>query len=153
MTTVREFLEKSAVLNNAWVIASLTDQYIVDRWTEHSSQMLEANADNVLEIRIFNSECEYKLIRSDIGKTFTERVIDDRMEQRDHFDELQYLDIDRSRPLDAEGRVSTTGGGKFKLPIETKGRAKIRVRYYLGQYPETGQARIEDWRVTEFIGE
>lgn len=153
MTTVREFLEKSAVMNNAWVIASLTDQYVVDQWTEHSSQVLEGKADNVLEIRIFSSECEYKLIRSDIGKAFTERVIDDRTERRDHFDELQYLDIDWSRPLDAEGRVSTTGGGKFKLPIETKGRAKIKVRYYLGQYPETGQARIEDWRVAEFIGE
>ena len=159
MNRVKEFIESAYSLENAWIIAALTDQYIVDQKSETCLRTLEENAEKVLEIRIFNNECEYKLFRTDIGKPFTCRVIKEEdiekeiIEGNNFFDENHYLDIDNTKPLDTEGRVTTTGGGKYKLPIDIKSRPTIRVRYYLGKYPESGQARIEDWRIIEFIGE
>lgn len=113
----------------------------------------------VLEIRVFDENRELKLVRSDIAKPFVVRCIDDApfgppksydRNYSDFYDEWQILDIDEIKGRDAKGRVTATGGGKYFLPLGVLSNACVRIRYYLGKYEETGQARVEDWRVAEF---
>ncbi len=154
--TVNEFLIKAKEeIPEGWIIAALTDEYIVDRWP-FASDVLSGKDNKVLEIRVFGQKGELKISRSDIGKDFSAREICDqgeRTDSRDHYDEIQYLDIDDQMGRDNEGKVTTTGGGKYKLPLNSILDAKIRIRYYFGRYEETGQARIEDWRVVELMEE
>ncbi len=174
--TVNEFVETaSKIIAKGWIIAALTDDYIVDRWPLEERNMTNKE-ENVLEIRIFNETGECKLSRSDIGKEFAFRSIkdvldkdsqvttswvtygeDDPQELKYGFDEVQYLDVDEDKTINEREKkkidgyeVYTTGGGKYKLPLEKIEDAKLRIRYYLGKYKATGQTRIEDWRVVEF---
>lgn len=150
------FLQSCENIGQGVVVAQLSDEYIVERWSEEISASLEKNADKILEIRIFNEDEEHRLFRSDIGKEkFFERIIRDSEEDRDCFDEVQYLDIDTvmtGNHRKKGGMVTATGGGQYKLSvINNIHDAKIRIRYYLGRYEETGQARVEDWRMVKFI--
>lgn len=142
--------EANQTISKGWVIAALTDEYIVDEWPLNGNG-LTSKEDKILEIRIFNKDEEIKLSRSDIGKGFTFRRINDLEDHRDKYDELQYLDIDEKIGKDEHGLVTATGGGKYRLPLKSIKDAKIRIRYYLGKYDATGQARVEDWRVVEFV--
>ena len=152
--TLNDFLIKAKEeMPEGWIIAALTDEYIVDRWPL-ASDVLVGKDSKVLEIRVFGRKGELKTGRSDIGKDFSFREIYDegeKKDERDHYDEIQYLDIDDKVGVDDEGKVTATGGGKYKLPLAVIKDAKIRIRYYLGKYEETGQAKIEDWRVVELM--
>lgn len=156
-TFLKQYRDESM---NSWILAAMTDEYMVDRLTpEKTDSIMEkllGSEKKVLEIRIFDSNKEHRLFRSDIGKdTFAMRSIydiGDGKDTRDQFDEDQYLDIDEARGH-TDGYVYTTGGGRYHLPLDRIHDAKIRIRYYLEQYPETGQARIADWRVVEFVGD
>ena len=149
--TVKEYINtiKQTIANGWIIIASLTDEYLVDEWPLGGDE-LASKEDKILEIRVFNNKEECKLSRSDIGKEFSFRRIYDDEENRDSYDEWQFLDIDESIQRDDAGKVTATGGGKYKLPLKSSMNAKICIRYYLGRYVATGQARIEDWRVVEF---
>lgn len=136
-------------ISEGWIIAALTDEYIVDRWPLNAA----IDEDKVLEIRVFSAAGEYKLSRSDIGRPFIDRKIFDEGESkdsRDSFDEVQILDTDETKGKDENGKVFATGGGKYKLPLDKIKDAKLRIRYYLGN-KDNGIARIEDWRVVEFM--
>ena len=140
--TVREKIK------NGKIIAALTEEYIVDNWP----LSYDINEEKVLEIRVFSEIGECKLSRSDIGRSFNYRELFDEGESRDsrdHFDEVQILDIDDTKQKDESGKVTATGGGKYKLPLNNLMDAKIRIRYYLGN-KDNGCARIEDWRVVGF---
>ena len=148
--TVSKFIrETNERVSKGYIIAALTDEYIVDIWPIDSSELI-SKEEKILEIRVFDDKKECKLSRSNIGKEFSSRRICDAEEKRDFYDEWQFLDIDESMPLDEAGKVTATGGGKYKLPLKSSTNAKICIRYYLGEYEATGQARIEDWRVVEF---
>ena len=117
------------------------------------------NGGKVLEIRVFNENRELKLVRSDIAKPFAVRCIDDApfgpsksydRNYSDYYDEWQILDIDETKGRDAQECVTATGGGKYFLPLASLPNACVRIRHYLGKYGETGQARVEDWRVVGF---
>ena len=134
-------------------MAALTDEYLVESWPIQGG-LLNGKEEKLLELQIFGKQGEVKLSRSTIGQAFSFRSIFDEGEEkdtRDHYDELQYLDIDETVGKDAEGKVTTTGGGAFQLPVNNIHDVKIRIRYYLGKYEETGQSRVEDWRVVEFV--
>ena len=108
----------------------------------------------ILEIRVFSKAGEMKLSRPDIGSKFYFREIFDEGEnkdERDHYDELQYLDIDEKAGVTSDGKVTATGGGTYMLPVSNIKDACIRIRYYFGKYSKTGQARVEDWRVVELV--
>ena len=135
-------------IQKGWIIAALTDEYIVDEWPLSTG----LDEEKVLEIRVFSENGECKLSRSDIGRSFKYREIfeEDVAKYRwEHFDEMQILDIDETKEKDENGQVTATGGGKYKLPLKNLIDAKIKIRYYLGNKDE-GCARIEDWRVVEF---
>ena len=149
--TVRDYINTvNQTISNGWIIAALTDEYIVNEWPLQETDLI-AKEEKILEVLIFNESEECKLSRSDIGKPFAFRRLSDRDDNRDTYDELQFLDIDETKDKDAVDRVTSTGGGKYKLPLTNIKNARIRIRYYLGKYDATGQARIEDWRIVEFM--
>ena len=145
---VNDFMEKASDILG-YVIATLTDEYIVDTWpmTRYS---LAGKEDKTLEIRVFNKEREDRLIRTDISKDFAYREAVD--EGKDFFDEYQYIDIDKKGISSADdGTVTTTGGGEFNLPIESKEEARLMIRYYLDKYQETGHVKLSDWRMVDLV--
>lgn len=145
---VTEFLTQSRDdIQNGYVITALTDRYIVDRWPLPECNWPDEK--KVLEVRVFNESGENKLVRGDVSEAFRFRSITDETDGRDSFDEWQYLDIDETAGV-IEGKVHSTGGGEYHLPLESTKNARILIRYYLGRYEETRQARVEDWRVVGF---
>lgn len=152
--TVRDFInDAEGRIKKGWVIAALTDEYIIDSWPV-DGDFLSGREGNLLEMRVFGENGELKLSRFDIGRDFSCRGVFDEGEDkdiRDHYDEVQYLDIDDSIGKTADGKVTATGGGIYSLPLSNPQDAKIRIRYYLGSDDENGQARIEDWRVVELV--
>ena len=158
MNRVAEFLEKHKnQTGTVWILATLTDELVLGSWEEESViQKLIQNSGKVLEIRIFSDSGEHRLFRSDIGQRepdFYERTIWDtgaEKDRRESFDQDQYLDIDETKGH-RNGYVQTTGGGKYYLPLRTIHNAKIRIRYYLEKYEDSGQARVADWRIVKLI--
>ena len=149
--TVRDFLNSASErIQRGWVIAALTDEYIVDKWPL-TKDVLDGKDEKILEVRVFCDNGEMRLSRTDIGKDFSDRNIFDEEDERDHFDEVQFLDIDEKVGKTETGRVFTTGGGSYNLPVERITDAKIRIRYYLDKYTKTGQAMVADWRAVEFM--
>ena len=154
--TVTNFLDKyTEEAKNGWIIAALTDKYLVDRAdSEKAGRYIRENADKVLDIRIFDKSAEHRLFRTVIGDNeFYQRSIYDfgeKRDSRDHYDEVQFLDIDEKKGHEG-GFVKTTGGGRYYLPLNSIVDAKIRIRYYLGEYESSGQARIMDWRIVELM--
>ncbi len=153
--TYRDFIEKAGS-ETGWIIAAYTDKYILDKWpmsaSEQEGYVKAPEAERkALEVRIFNKDRELLISRSDIGKEFVYREINDNSsETRDTFDEVQYLDIDTSKGHD-NSYVFATGGGRYYLPVDRINDARIKIRYYVDRYPGTGQARVSDWRVVELM--
>ena len=156
MSKVTDFINDAiSEIGQGWMIAALTDKYIVDSWPMIREIDWESEEVKVLEIRIFNVDKELKLSRSDIGRDFTQRKLPNSdLTDEESYDEIQYLDIDEDKSKKCpDGMVYTTGGGKYSLPLTNVKNAKIRIRYYWGKYEKTGQAKIEDWRLVELVEE
>ena len=148
------FLDESKkIVKEGWIIAASTDRYLVDTWPMTRYSETDISEDKILEIRVFNTGAENRLCRPSISSEFTNRCINDTKEDQDDcFDEVQYLDIDEEMSNNSrDGMAVTTGGGKYYLPLNKMHDAKVRIRYYLGRYEETGQVRVRDWRILEFI--
>lgn len=138
-----------------FMVASLTDRYIVDRWPSKDALFMDEDQRSelekkLLELRIFNETKEMKFFRAELSKSFLCRVKEDT-DADIYFDEWQYLDIDSLQGIN-DGIATTIGGGKYYLPCVATVDAQVCIRYYLGRYPETGQVRIQDWRCVCFKG-
>ena len=151
--TFEEFINEAKYIEG-YIVAQLTDEYIVDCWPEMQKSTLDSKADKILEIRIFNENEELKLIRTDISKEFVMRYRTDEYLNKDlYMDESQYLDIDTKKTgktYENGGYVYATGGGKYYLPINRIDDLKVKIRYYFDKYESSGQARISDWRIVSF---
>lgn len=111
---------------------------------------------HLLEIRLFNSECEIRAVRSVIGKPFIWRIINDEkfkanlkngetFEERT-YTEKQYLDIDSTK---TDGKnYHFIGGGKYTLPIENAEKLEI-INY--GVYDENGIFGLVDFRIVRLL--
>lgn len=130
--------------------------------TRPDEKELSELAQNGLEIRVFDEKREAKWFRASIDKKeFGFRLLDDDFLKKDSlhiWDESQYLDIDDKRTKEAikkgeiqKGTVFATGGGKYPLPLEKYKNAKIKVRNYLGEDPDTGELYVEDWRLIGLV--
>lgn len=149
--TVNEFLEQAkSKIGSGGCIAALTDEYLVESWPL-PEDFLGGKEEKLLEIRVFGEQGEMKLSRSTVGQDFRCRSIFDEDGESDSYDEVQYLDIDDKLGKDDNGRVTATGGGTYHLPVNNIRNAGVRIRYYFGKYEETGQSRVEDWRIVEFV--
>lgn len=84
-------------IDNGYAIIMCTDRFIIAEYPmgEVESELDEIWENRLLDIRVFNSEKEYRLFRGDVGRGFSERILDDRA--GDYFDDEQYLDIDTKR--------------------------------------------------------
>lgn len=109
-----------------------------------------------LDIRIFNTQGERKWFRSGIGRDFQyrERLDDENVtaDKLHYWDECHFLDIDDAKTekkniFVQKGMVYATGGGTYPLPVEKYKDAKIKIRNYLGEDPDTGELYVEDWRL------
>ena len=67
----------------------------------------------------------------------------------DYYVEKQYLDIDTTKPKDSQGRVTSTGGGKYYLPLKRIDDAYLELIIYLSKYESSGQVRVCDWRMMD----
>ena len=150
-----DFVKKIPDIFNGYVAAQLTDEYVLGSWQNKRSELCN-NESKVLEIRVFDANCEYRLFRGNIGKAFIYREINDKNEgkepYKDYWDEDQYLDIDTAASSESfieNGEVRTTGGGRYSLPLVDMTDAMVTVRYYFGCY-DSGQAKISDWRLVGF---
>lgn len=145
----QEYVEKASEIKNGYVVAALTDEYIVDTWPMENSSFQGKEA-RILEVRVFNKDKEVKLLRPDISTDFYFRD-SDSLRGKDTFTETQYLDIDTVLSEKLPGKtVVTTGGGKYFLPIESISNAKIDIEYYVDCDEKSGQARVCDWRLVGF---
>lgn len=139
-----------------WILAQLTDEYIVDYWPMVFST-LEGKSEKIFEIRIFNQKKEVKIFRVDLQDELKCRIIDDglnKTERKGYFDEWQLLDIDLKRThFDEDHIVRSTTGGTFRLPLEKSRLSEntgVKVRYYFDTYRENGQSFVCDWRAVSF---
>jgi len=129
--------------------------------TRPDEKELRELAQNGLEIRVFDEKREAKWFRTCIDKKLGFRLLDDDVLKKDSlyvWDESQYLDIDDKRTEKSiknggiqKGSVFATGGGKYPLPLETYKNAKIKIRNYLGEDPDTGELYVEDWRLISLV--
>lgn len=161
-----------------YLFAIFTDEIKCEKWplAETKKNEIVNKKRLLLELRIFNADFEYKLLRGDMGETgFLFRYINDKERDNikifpkltdseakllytDFFDEYQYLDIDTDRPgmSKSEGLdVYATGGGLYHLPfencnVEDLKFAVLKVRHYVARYPKTGKAYVCDWRCLGF---
>lgn len=146
--TLEEFMNQNKAVSG-YMVASLTDRYIVDTWP--TTEILDEK--KVLEVRIFNQDREARLFRTDIGKAFSYSLMDDTEPGRDYMDEWQYLDVDtkKSEMSFAEQKiVYATGGGKYRLPLERMENAGVLIRTYFTRNEETGLAQIGGFRLVTF---
>lgn len=130
------------VCQNGYLYAYYTDKLLFQK-TE------EVSFENLLELRLFNTAGELRLLRTNIYEEFTDRFIDEtgKKEGIDYFVQNQYLDIDSSK-AHIDGMVYTTGGGQYPLPIELRKKyAYITIHNYVKYYEKTGQAYVYDWRL------
>lgn len=131
--------------------------------TDHFYCGTELRIDEIhlIELRIFTDSFELKISRLNIGSDFSWRFIsDDEFKKvlsnepdaflglfaNRTFDEEHYLDVDSTKLNGVD--YTTTGGGKYTLPIENA--EKFKIRNYL-EYDENGIVIISDFRIVEFV--
>lgn len=158
-----ETCERKPASQKIYLFAMTTEciKFFVVNDTRPDEKELSELAQNGLEIRVFDEKREAKWFRTSIDKEFGFRPPDDDILKKDSlhiWDESQYLDIDDERTKDAikngeipKGTVFATGGGKYPLPLEKYKNAKIKVRNYLGEDPDTGELYVEDWRLIGLV--
>ncbi len=127
-----------------------------------ASQLLPLSAERLsrlLELRVFNSECELWLHRSRIGSPFSWRVASEEFDAatRHCIETRQLLDlgenVEQAAHFDASGRriLHTVSGHAYALPIGAEDRY-VRLINYL-TYDENGVANAVDYRLAGFAKE
>ncbi len=157
--TMEQFWLSADEIERGFIFAILTDEIFWEKWPLKTDRkkLFREKEKKLLDIRIYNSKREVRIFRSDIGRKFQGRSLNDEKEvlnHQDYFDEEQFLDIDdiRSKELFArEGKVQATGGGRYPLPLPDFRNAKLRIRNYLGYYEKSGQAYVKDWRLMDLF--
>lgn len=102
---------------------------------------------HLLELRLFDENSELKAVRANIGQPFFWRYITDEDVPDDcTYDELQYLDIDKTKTGGTE--YVSIGGGHYQMPRE--GLERVLIRHY-GEYDsESGMFSLKDFRIVKF---
>ncbi|MDD4774344.1 MAG: CRISPR-associated protein Csx19 [Eubacteriales bacterium] len=168
----RAVIPESEIVRNAlqfadgMYMAIYTDRVVCGRITDGKAEPGIADAERLLELRMFDRDSEFRAYRDTVGKVFNCRTADDRFfkENLDGsgfdgifenriYDEIHYLDIDETKTADAgEGFMAytATGGGQYKLPVRAR---RIKLRSYIDYAPDTGNLQIADWRIVGFLPE
>ena len=152
-----DFDRTAALAEDGYIFAMLTDRIEFQK-TKGENLNRELLFRKGLEIRIFHEKGEAKWFRASMDRALRFRMrADDEQLPADsalYWDEEQYLDIDDSRTkssLKEEGCAWATGAGRYPLPLEKYKNAKIKIRNYLKEDPDTGALSVEDWRLVSLI--
>ena len=140
-----------------------TDEYVIDYWDPDTQSKYAGDIESkLIEVRIFNETCEYKLFRTHIGEQYAFRKVVEQDEAEggkysDYYDQKQFLDIDSNRSKKESSKIQSvypTGSNRaYTLPItDFNEDAAVTIRYYIDRYEESGQARVFDWRVVKIDG-
>ena len=150
--------DRAAVLaEDGYIFAMLTDRIEFQK-TKGEKLNREPLFRKGLEIRIFHEKGEAKWFRASMDRALRFRMrLDDEQLLADPalwWDEKQYLDIDDSKTISSlkeEGYAWATGAGRYPLPLQNYKNAKIQIRNYLKEDPDTGALSVEDWRLVSLI--
>lgn len=136
-----ELAEKLHLSEYKYILAIFTDK----------ADFIDAinDFDNLLEVRAFDENGEFRAYRDVISSEFKWREIINDEEYDGYFDQTQYLDIDSTKCLMSDTEKITTGGGKYHLPKEVTTKTMLNVRYYYC-FDDNGIARKCDWRLVGF---
>jgi len=143
-------LENNIDITDGYGILTFIDKFEVLEYPfndEIKKELEEVWKKKLLDIRIFNSEKEYRVFRGDLKNEFIYCFTDDSF-TKDYYDDEQYLDIDSTKKK-KNGAVTATGGGKYKLPFSEKNEVKLHIRNYIDYDEKYGQAYIKRWRITD----
>lgn len=151
MNKIEEFRNKVKGSIGSYVYIAAKDRMI--RIADYSDELLsdlEDYSTKIEEVRVFNTECEYKLFRTRDGFAIRERSDS----KADFMTQLQFLDIDTSKPV-ANNIVYATGGGRYELPESVLvkndlGKLGLIVKYYIRRDETADRACIFDWRCAGF---
>lgn len=165
MAEIRDFKSLCAECKDieGYCIIQTTDKYVIDYWnTDTQTKYIGESDSDLIEARIFNETCEYKLFRSHIGEAYAFRKIVSEDEGEggkygDYYDQKQFLDIDSSRSKKESSLIQLvfpTGSSRaYMLPVKDYNeKAAVTIRYYIDRYEDSGQARVFDWRVVKIDG-
>lgn len=165
MAEIRDFKSLCAECKDieGYCIIQTTDKYVIDYWnTNTQTKYFGENDSDLIEARIFNETCEYKLFRAYIGEAYAFRKIVEEDEAEgekygDYYDQKQFLDIDSSRSEKKSSpfqSVLPTGSNRaYTLPVKDYNEeAAVTIRYYIDRYKDSGQVRVFDWRVVKIDG-
>lgn len=140
-------MKKNEVINK---VNSLTGRYILAIFTDKVDFVNELkDVDNLLEVRVFNEEGEFRAYRDVLCSEYKSREIIDESEYDGYFDQTQYLDIDTTKCLPSDTEKTTIGGGIFHMPEDVAEKMMLNVRYYY-RYNDDGVAEKCDWRLVGF---
>ena len=116
----------------------------------NNTQDKDIDVSKLLELRVFNENAEYRLIRPTIDTEFYERIKEDtdNIRSEEYYDQWMYLDIDTKKSGDGR-EVYSISGGKYELPVNQQYDLQIKVRNYI-DYDEYGQVKAADWRLAGF---
>ncbi len=164
---MKEYISDYGMISEDQII-EMTKKYSGIVYALHTDRFYCGNVaaivpSHLMELRIFNDDGEFKAIRFELGREFYWRYISDtdfrnKLKcERDSFladfknrifDEVQYLDIDKTIS-DGTSYVNT-GGGHYSLPVEKAER--ILVRSYI-DYDDNGILSIDDNRIVRIMKE
>lgn len=118
-----------------------------------------ASAQELVELRVFNENCELWLHRSCCGRPFSWRLASEAGcgSQRDYFRTVQALDIDESYAAYQRGetdgygslKLRSTVQGYYALPI-CSGDGCVKIINYVRYDDVTGVAEAVDYRLAGF---
>jgi len=126
--------------------------YFTDR-ADFAASLDELNVSALLELRVFDTDSEFRAYRSIVNEAFICRLYRDSDFAKDEMmEEIQYLDIDGNngiKPCDnGMYEYKTMNGGFYHLPISNA--EKIKICNYL-MYNEENMAQVYDYRFVEII--
>jgi len=165
------YTETALALPKARYIAFYSNNTGIKAGVFRQKQLLPELKDlaHLLELRLFNHDCELKISRMMIGKVFHYRVADESSNEIDVpgknrnsntaptalcYEEKQYLDISTSKPPKAvqAGDVTkfySSTGGYYELPASRNVKQIIVVNYFK-YHEETGNLQFHDFRIKGF---
>lgn len=150
----RPYISKSGIaddINDIVKDCNITDGSMILMYTDRficCEQRDIDDTEHLLEARIFNLQSELKIMRPTIADAFSFRYIDDSklVENEDYIVEKHYLDINSD--LSSGTSYTSTGGGRYQLPVENAER--ILIQNYIS-YDEQNIAQITDFRCVRYI--
>ena len=126
-----EFIEKlkDCEIKSGYAVVILTDEVRVSKYNGEIALSSEEYINKLLDMRVFDNDCELHIFRSDVGRKFNCRIL--KNDGTDMYEDYQILEDNNWEAL--------------------VGKEKIKLVNHI-RCDESGQAYIYDWRLADFVG-